>query len=219
MGDATAVADTLATHGTTLRRLLVEAGYRHATDAVAAHARYLHPETVAQAGRRAVLPTARSSARRGRIDLTADGRRIMLDDQRTSTWLFLRAAGLPHGGEHRVRHAWTDAENPDLHTALWNLHGVPAVLLDALQGSEWDRTVEALRYRAWELYGRRPKGEPKPTRPKGYKRLHFVDPLPPVDDLEGRLRAALQSSSRTLVADAVRQLGWCFSDFRPDPAV
>lgn len=219
MGDATAVADTQATHGSTLRRLLAEAGYRHPTDAIAAHSLYLHPDTVAQAGRKAVLPTVRSSARRGRIDLTTDGRRIMLDDQRASTWLFLRAAGVPHSGELRVRHAWTDAENPDLHTALWNLHAVPSMLLDALVGAEWDRTAQVLRYRAWELYGRRPKGEAKPVRPKGYKRLHFAAPLPPVTDLECRLRAALQSSSRTLVAAAVRQLGWCFSDFHPDPAV
>jgi hypothetical protein len=219
MGDATAVVDTLAGSGAMVRRLVSEAGYRHPPDAVAAHAVYLHPDTVAQAGRHAVLPTARSSARRGRIDLTSDGRRIMLDDHRTSTWLFLRAGGLPATGELRVRHAWTAAEDPDLHTALWNLHGAPSVLLDLLDGSEWDRTAQVLRYRAWELYGRRPRGEAKPLRPKGYKRLRFREPLAPVQDLEHDLRTALRASSRTLVAGAVRELGWCFSGFRPDPRV
>jgi hypothetical protein len=204
---------------TTVRRLLLEAGYSDPTSAIAAHVVHLHPDTVEQAGRAAVLPTARSSSRRGRIDLTPDGRRIMLDDHRTSTWVFLRAARLPPSGELRVRHAWTDAENPDLHTALWNLHGVPTILLDALRGEEWNRTAQTLRYRAFELYGRRPRGEPKPTKPKGYKRMCFADPLPAVTDLEGDLRSALGASSRTLVAEAVRELGWCFSGFRPDPAV
>lgn len=205
--------------GATLRNLLSQAGYRNPTAAVAAHALYLHPATVAQAGKYAVLPIVRSSSRRGRIDITDDGRKVMLDDHRGSTWLFVRCAGLPATNELRVRHAWPAAEHPDLHTALWNLHAVPAVLLDMLRGSEWERTAEALRYRAWSLYGRRPRGEPKPGRPKGYKRLAFAEPLPELDDLETALRGSLRSAPRTLVADAVRELGWCFSGFRPDPLV
>ena len=202
-----------------MRSLLSEAGYRSPTAAVTAHALFLHPTTVAQIGRRAVLPVVRSSARRGRIDITDDGRKVMLDDHRGSTWLFMRAATMPTTSELRVRHAWPATEHPDLNTALWNLHAAPSVLLDLLIGSEWEHTVDALRYRAWELYGHRPPGEAKPERPKGYKRLTFADPLAPVDDLERQLRAALHAASATLVASAVRELGWCFSDYRPEPVV
>ena len=158
-----------------LRHLLTEAGYRNTTHAVAAHACYLHPATVAQAGKRAVLPVIRSGARRGRIDLTDDGRKVMLDDHRVSTWLFVRSTGVRTAPDVQVRHAWAAAGDPDANTALWNLHAVPGFLLDTLTGPERDAAADALRYRAWELYGRRPLGERKPCRPKGHKRLWFAD--------------------------------------------
>lgn len=202
-----------------LRHLLTEAGYRNTTHAVAAHACYLHPATVAQAGKRAVLPVIRSGARRGRIDLTDDGRKVMLDDHRVSTWLFVRSTGVRTAPDVQVRHAWAAAGDPDANTALWNLHAVPGFLLDTLTGPERDAAADALRYRAWELYGRRPLGERKPCRPKGYKRLGFADPAEPLADLEAELRRALRSSPHTLVAGAVRQLGWCFSGFAPDPSI
>ena len=176
-----------------LRHLLRDAGYRNATHAMAAHAWFLHPHTVAQAGKRAVLPVVRSSGRRGRIDLTDDGRKVMLDDHRISSWLFLRSSGLRSASDVQVRHAWAAAGDPDADTALWNLHAVPGFLIHALTGPEHDAAADALRYRAWELYGRKPPGVRKPCRPKGYKRLDFAEPAAALPDLEAELRGALRS--------------------------
>src|SRR3979490_2075369 len=78
--------------------LVRRAGYPSVVAAVAEHAIFLDPETVAQTGGSALFSTIRmrNVSGRGSID-EVDGRRVLLDDNTSPTDAFLWAAGIRRG--------------------------------------------------------------------------------------------------------------------------
>ena len=202
-----------------LTAMISRAGYASVAAAVAEHTVFLHPETVAQTGRSAVLPVIRDMLRRGQFDTTASGRRVLLDDNTSPSRVFLWAAGAAKGRDVQFNHIWNDSRDPDLYTALWNLCATPAFLAKTTDGSNHPEVITALRYHAYRLYGARPHGQPEPRRPEGYESLRWAPHPDPVTDLEAVLRTRLLANAKSRPAIACRELGWLFSGWQPDPTV
>jgi hypothetical protein len=89
-----------------LHVLVSTAGYGSIVDAVAAHALFLHPATVAQTNGQPLFPVIRDAGRRGQFGWAADGSQVLLDDNSTPTQAFLWASGHGRGRDVQYNHLW-----------------------------------------------------------------------------------------------------------------
>jgi hypothetical protein len=202
-----------------LRILLGRAGYPSITAAVAEHTVFLPPETVAQTRGSALFATVRDYGGRGTFDVLPDGRRVMLDDNASPTDAFLWSAGLAKGPDVQFNHLWTQSRDPDAYTALWNVCATPAFLAKTTDGSNHPEVQAALRYHSYLLYGFVPAGQPAPAEPAGYAELRWAPIAPAVADVERELRLRLARNPKSRTAIACREVGWLFSDWKPDPTI
>jgi hypothetical protein len=187
--------------------------------AVAEHAIFLHPDTVAQSRGLAIFPVVRARApyKRGDIAHLESGRRVLCDDNWSPTLAFKCAAGWTgRDREIQFSHVWTDAQNPEIYTALWNVFVTPAFLAKTTDGQSYPEVTAATHYRAFDLYGCVPADASEPRKPAAYDDLEWAPHPPPIDDLERALRARLKTDR---VARACREIGWLFSDGLPDPRI
>jgi len=201
-----------------LTEVLRRAGYASVVAAVAEHAVFLHPDTVAQA-RGALFRTIRDMPRRGQFEVLEDGRRVLLDDNRSPTDAFLWAAGLTRGLDVQFNHVWGGSRSPNTYTALWNLFATPAFLAKTTDTSNHPEVTAALCFRSFDLFGLRPATEPVPSEPYGYRELRWAPHPDAVTDLAGIMRARLRASPRSRTTIACREIGWLFSDWLPDPTI
>lgn len=158
-------------------------------------------------------------AKRGTIEFGEDGRGLLLDDNTSASKAFLWSGGLRRGREVQFNHLWTDSRNRLTYTALWNLCATPDFLAKTTDGSNYPEVVAALRFRAYSLYGMSPAGLPAPARPAGYDELDWAPHPPPVGNLEAQLRARLRTTPKSRPAIACREIGWLFSDWKPEPTI
>jgi hypothetical protein len=197
---------------TTLKR----AGFASVVAAVAGHAVFLDPATVAQTRGQALFPVVRSPERRGRFGRAADGRQVLFDDNTTPTLSFLWSAQRRNGHDVQLNHVWSRPADPDSYTALWKLCCTPAFLAKT---TDTNREVRAaLRFRSYELFGHEPAGEPIPDRPPAYDSLGWLPSPAPVVDLEALIRERMQRAPKSRPAQAAAKLGWLYSD-GPDPCL
>jgi hypothetical protein len=202
-----------------LQRLLERAGYPSVAHAVAEHAVFLHPDTVAQTKGEPVFPIVRSAfyTPRAQVVELPDGRRVWADDNGPPTWAFLWAARRKKGPDVQFNHVWTGGDAPKVYTALWNLCATPAFLAKT---TDTRPEVKALlRYHAYVLYRWLPTGEPEPAEPQGYSDLRWAPMPDAVPDLEAVYRLAMSSSPKNRATCAARQLGWLFSGWQPDASL
>lgn len=199
-----------------LASVLRRAGYASPMHAVAAHTVFLHPDTVVQTGGAALFPIARDFNRRGELTSSADGTRLLLDDNTSPTLAFCWAACQKKGPDVQFNHVYSDSRNPDLYTALWNICVTPAFLAKTTDGRNHPEVVAALRRRSFELYGYHPDSEPVPAAPDGYDELDWPDPPAAASDLDATLRERLNAAPKSRPALASREIGWLFSDWVPD---
>ncbi len=211
---APVVLDGVASLADVLRR----AGYASTVAAVTEHTIFLNPGTVAQTKAQAVFPVIRDMNRRGQFDSLPDGRKVLLDDNTTPTLTFLWAAVRTKGQDVQYNHVWTEARSPEIYTALWNLCATPAFLAKTTDGKNHPEVRAALQYRAYELYGIHPHGEP-PVRPSGFDRLRWAPMPDPVSDLEATFRTRLAASCKSRPALAARTIGWLYSGGEPDMSI
>ena len=202
-----------------LSSLIDRAGYRSVVAAVAEHAVFLHPATVAQTSASALFPVVRNLARRGQVGLLSDGRRALFDDNLSPTNAFLWAGGLSRGPEVQFNHIWTQSDNRDAYTALWNMCATPAFLAKTTDGSSYPEVTDALRFHAYQLFGAGPVGAAIPAEPPGYDALTWAPHPEPIPDLERVLRARLRSSPKSRTTIACREIGWLYSGWTPDPTI
>jgi hypothetical protein len=198
-----------------LTEMLTKAGYGSIVEAVAAHALFLHPDTVAQTNGQAVFPIVRDMHNRGKLS-TVGNRPVLLDDNTSATLAFLWAARRGPGNDVQTNHIWADSGNPDMYTALWNLCVTPAFLAKCTDGKHHPEVHAALRYRVMDLFGFCPASQEGPACPVGYEGLEWPQPPLAVDDLEAVLRARLTARPKSPPAIAARKIGWLFSDWEPD---
>lgn len=155
----------------------------------------------------------------GEFDELPDGRRVMLDDNLSPTVAFTYAANLAAGRDIQFNHVWPSSKNPDAYTALWNLFATPAFLAKPTDTAKHPEVRDALRFHAFDLYGRRPADQPDPVEPTGYRDLTWAAHPDPVPDLEEVFRGHLRSTPKSRPAIAGREIGWLFSDWKPDPTI
>jgi hypothetical protein len=202
-----------------LDALLARAGYPSIMAAVAEHTVFLPPGTVAQTHGAALFRTIRDYAGRGHFEVLPDERRVMLDDNASPTDAFLWSAGLAKGPDVQFNHVWRLSRDPDAYTALWNVCATPAFLAKTTDGSNHPEVQAALRYHAYRLYGHVPAGQPVPPEPAGFAGLRWAPFAPAVEDLERELRLRLARNPKSRTAIACREIGWLFSEGKPDPTV
>jgi hypothetical protein len=198
--------------------VLASSAYRTPAQAVASLTLFTHPLTVAQIpGRGALFPAIRDAGQRRRLG-EWQGRKVGFDDNEAAQHAFRWSnPSLPaRWRDLQLNHVWTCSTDPDAFTAPANLCVAPSFLAKL---TDHDRDIAALlRRRAFELYGWTPATEPEPARPPGYEALLWADPLPPVADLEGELRRAMQAKPACTAVQIARAIGWAFSSLAPDPA-
>lgn len=214
VGGLAPVMDGMATLASTLAR----AGYESTLQAVATHTLFLDPATVAQTRGEPVFPVIRNPNRRGEFT-EVDGRLVMYDDNTAPTLTLLWAARRKKGPDVQYNHVFGDPRNPATYTALWNLCVTPAFLAKTTDGSNHPDVLAALRYRVVDLYERWPAGEERPAEPPGYRDLVWAPSPEPIGDLEVELRTRLAQAPASPPARAAREIGWLFSDWKPDPTV
>jgi hypothetical protein len=213
-GGLTSVTDGIAM----LASVVACAGYESTVHAVAAHILFLDPVTVAQTRGEPAFPVIRNPNRRGEISVIG-GRSVMYDDNTTPTLALLWAARRKKGPDVQYNHVFGDPRNPATYTAPWNLCVTPAFLAKTTDGSNHPEVLATLRYRVVDLYGYWPAGEKRPAEPPGYRDLTWAVSPEPVADLESELRARLAQAPASPPARAAREIGWLFSDWKPDPKV
>lgn len=208
-----------------LENVLVRAGYRTLTEAVAAHTVFLPPETVAQTRGEALFPVTRTkeTARRGCIIERPDGGLVLLDDNRSPTDAFLWAAQQRRGPDVQFNHLFkvaTESDmysaDPAIYTALWNICVTPAFLAKLTDVQRHAHVLAALQRRSFDLYGYLPAGQSAPEPPNDYDSLKWRGHPPAVADLERALREQLHRAPRSRPAKACREIGWYFSGWEPD---
>jgi len=205
---------------TQLTEVLALAGYT-VIEAVAKYTVFLDPVTVAQTAGRALFPIIRDIAmeNRGTIVTDFDGQLVLRDDNTSATNAFLWSGQLRKGPDVQFNHVWNDSRNRDAYTALWNLCATPAFLAKTTDGANHPEVVAALRFHAWALYGTLPGSASIPAKPPGYERLVWAPYPAAVTGLEAVLRARLRANPKSRAAKACREIGWLFSDWKPDRAL
>jgi len=198
--------------------VLKGAGYATTSQAVAEHAVFLDPQTVAQTKASNLFRIVRNDQERGKC-CERDGVLVMQCDNDSPTRAFLWSARCTGTPKDRTGlwfcHIWQKSGDYRFYTALWNICALPEFLA-ALSDKDADVRA-ALRYRAFELYGAFPDGEARPEKPPSYGELNWRQPHPPpVKSLGETLRRRLLACRKSRAAISAGRCGWLFSDFQPD---
>jgi hypothetical protein len=193
-----------------LRELIRASVYRSIEQAVASLTLFSHPETVRQTGCKAVFPTIRNAARRGR-SVEHSGRMLAYDDNKSPTDAFLWCNGITKKlKDVQFNHVYVNSQDPDQYTCLANLCVTPAFLAKLTDTNEPVRNL--LRYRVYDLYGWVPAGHEPPSEPNGYAGLLWAPTLPAVSDVAAAVRALMQRRPLDRTVQIARQIGWLFGE-------
>ena len=193
---------------TALEAIVAASQYRTIAQAVASLTLFTHPNTVRQTGGKALFPAIRDPKRVGQT-AEHEGRRVLLDDNKSPTDAFLWANGLTRRGpDTQFNHVYAVSLDADAYTALPNICMTPAFIAKLTDTSE--EVGRLLKYRSYQLYEWVPKGHTPPERPPEYEVLEWAAPLPPVEDVRSAFVAAMASKPKDRTVLAARQLGWLF---------
>ena len=177
---------------------------------------FTHPETVAQIpGGGALFPAVRDSKLRRTLGIVG-GIAVGFDDNETPQHAFRWCnPSLRRLRDVQLNHIWPRSNDQRTFSAPANLAMTPSFLAKL---TDHDPEIAALlRYRAFDLYGWAPAGEPAPPYPPAYGALVWAEPLPATPNLEAALRARLRANPKCTSALIAREIGWAFSGFQPDP--
>lgn len=206
-----------------LEAVLQTSDFGSPEQAVASLTKFTHPDTVKQTQNLSVFRVIRCKAasERGSFRNWADGVRVMLDDNTAPTDTFLWANNLSRSyRDVQFNHIYPSiALTHDVcggYTSLANLCVTPSFVAKLTDTNQ--AVCALLRYRVFELYGFSASAD-RPEKPHAYDLLRWADPLPIVPDVERRFRQAMQTKSKNRTVSSAREIGWLFSDNKPDPTV
>ena len=146
--------------------------------------------------------------------------RVMIDDNKGPTDAFTWVHGISKNQYQDVQfnHVWAESRDVDVYTNLANLCVLPAFLSKLSDAHPKVRAM--LQFRAFVLFdGWTPASQPSPVKPVGYDELVWADTLPAVPDVEQAYRRAMSTKQKDRTTKSVRELGWVFSGYQPDPTV
>lgn len=201
-----------------LRFVLEASEYQSIPQAIASLTLFSHPITVEQSRYLNLFRVIRCRLmnERGKYDRLADGSRAMLDDNTAPTEAFIWANGISRSAYQDVQfnHLWPDSKDVSLYTNLANICVSPSFLAKLTDTDGY--ICELLRFRAYEFYNGFAPGGRVPVKPKGYESLIWAEPLPPVYDLEHKLRTEMSRKRSNRTVRSAKEIGWLFSSFEPD---
>jgi hypothetical protein len=153
----------LLKHNRTLARIVAESSY-------------LPSRSIVKMFRGHVFPTVR---RRKGNQLCSTfkmsrGHRGMYDDNTTPRWALMWTHGYSQTKHHSgwtFAHVWTAADKISSYTHLANLVMVPECLASLTDKN--GPLVAFFRWHAWHVYGWKPNGAAKPSRPKHYEKIKW----------------------------------------------
>jgi hypothetical protein len=190
-----------------LATLIASSRYATLAQAVASLAVFSHPQTVAQTQGLGLFPTIRGTP--GQF-VEVNGRRLMLDDNKSPTDAFLWCNGLSRRGrDTQFNHVYAASTDPEAYTALPNICMTPAFLAKLTDTNAEVRAL--LAYRSHDLYGWAPAGTSAVEKPEGYAALEWAPPLPAVTDVQERLRTVFARRQKDRTVLAAQALGWRFA--------
>jgi len=212
---------TLANLGNNGHRALMEAlansEWKTVEQALASLTDCASPSTVEEMKRRPVFRIIRGS-QRGEIDFQ---NQVMfdIDGNHGPIFAFCWATGFDGGKNYlQFNHIYggrTERKNVELFTNLANICVTPTFL-----GKVTDKyCAPLLKSRAWDLFRLRSPDGAIPPKPDGYDQLEWAPPLDALSDVEGRMRDIMSTKPKDSATRSVRELGWVFSSFQPDPTI
>lgn len=197
-----------------LAAALAKSEWRTIEQALASLAVFASPRTVDEMNNRPVFRMVRGrSEQRGQIDYD---RGVMFDDNRGPTVAFCWATGYSGRTEHlQFNHIYLQSDDVEFYSRLSNMCVTPTFLakITDRQGAQF------LRFRAWELFGLLPPNGAAPKMPDGYDGLEWAPPLDPLADVESTMRQKMSTKPKDRVTQSVRELGWVYSSYKPDPLI
>ena len=201
-----------------LRQVLYDAGLKSVSAAVAKYTLFLHPETVKQSKNRNLFRAIRDFPNRGRIlPYNDEIGKIVADDNNapanTFRWMI---PGFSYK-DVQFNHIYQDSKNVELYTCMANLCVTPSFLAKLTDVD--DAIVSLLKYRVYDLHGFCPAGESIPQKPEGYAALEWHKFPEPIGSIEKIFRKKLASNAKSRTALSAREIGWLFSDFKPDKSL
>jgi hypothetical protein len=151
-------------------------------------------------------PVGASDRRPDSCRFQHDGRRVLLDDNKSPTDAFLWANGLTHRSpDTQFNHVYAASLYVDAYTALPNICMTPAFIAKLTDTS--DEVRRLLRYRCNQLYEWVPKGQTPPERPPEYEVLEWAALLPAVENVRAAIEAAMASKTMDRTVMATREIG------------
>lgn len=199
-----------------LHSVLETSEYNSISQAIASLTLFSHPVTVAQTNYQNLFRVIRCSSmsQRGSYAELTENFQVMLDDNMAAIEAFIWSNEILRGKDCQFNHIWSDSKNVSLYTNLANICVSPSFLAKL---TDTDKFVcELLRFRSYELYnGFSPDGT-KINKPEGYDNLVWAEPLPPIQDLESRLRNEMKRKRSNRTVRSAKEIGWLFSSFTPD---
>lgn len=196
---------------------LKKAGFSSVDQAIAEMTLFPHPETVYQTQSKNVFRVIRGpSHSRGKIVEYADriGRVVLCDNQSPDNTFCWVSPDISFGADIQCNHIYSDSKNVGVYTSLANLCYTPSFLAKLTDTDQHVRNL--LRYRAYDLFGFIPEGQSQPEKPTGYDRLAWKSLPQPIRNVEAQYRERLKKCGKSRAALSAREIGWLFSDYRPD---
>jgi len=138
----------------------------------------------------------------------------MRDDNSAAIDAFRWSNAKPRFPNCQYNHIWSNSQDPNLYTSLANICVTPAFIAKLTDTN--DCIKEILKYRAFELYNFWPSSE-LAIKPDGYDCLIWAETLPPIVNVEQTIRTKLRKLKSNRTLKCVKDVGWLFSSFCPDP--
>ena len=195
-----------------LDQVIKKAGYPSLLHLVAENTLFTHPETVKRTGNKNLFRTVRDFPQRGKIIDWSDNIKVMCCDNEGPNRAFVWCNGDFKYSEVQFNHIYSDSQNVDIYTSIANLCVTPAFTAKLTDTDE--EIKQLLRYRAFDLYGFYQGNIP--LKPSNYSSLNWKPFLPVINDLETYLLKRLNECKKSRSAISAREIGWFFSDFKPD---
>jgi hypothetical protein len=194
-----------------LKALIERSHYRNLAQAVASLTLFSHPQTVEQTLGKSIFRTIRGPHTPG-IYIEENGKRLMLDDNKSASDAFKWANGLTGRlRDVQFNHIYTASQDVDSYTSLANICVTPAFIAKLTDNTS-PTTSALLKYRVFELYGWAPAGIEAPNKPEAYNDLEWAPTLPPNLNVRASIEARMARRPKDRTVLSVKEVGWLFNE-------
>ena len=208
-----------------LEQAVTEKIYGSIEDAVAQLTVFTHPDTVMGIfENKNVFNTIRENSKNKREDFNYNDK-VTYDDNHSPHCAFVYANGLQGKGKDfldvQFNHLYpfsdkkhSLSEKKAHYTSLANIVMTPAFLAKLTDNHK--NIQKLLQYHSYKLYGYDPLNQfqEDTTPPKGYDKLKWAEPLPPLDNVEESMKTRIYGNPKkqknNRLTRSIKEVGWYF---------